>query len=49
MGWQTRPLARSTCWLGALALVAWGGANTVVGNLVLAGAVRPQGGYDPQA
>ena len=27
-------------------LVAWGGLNTVVGNLVLAGAIVPDGGFD---
>ena len=27
-------------------LVVWGGLNTVVGNLVLAGWIVPDGGYD---
>lgn len=44
--WPGGRLTRSTCWLGAAALIAWGGANTVVANLVLAGVIRPSGGYD---
>lgn len=39
-------LRRLVCWLGALVLVFWGGANTITGNLVLAGVVHPAGGYD---
>ena len=45
-GWPVRKLARTACWLGALGLIAWGGANTVVGNLVLGGVIRPESGYD---
>lgn len=37
---------RVLCWAGAAVLVAWGGLNTVTGNLVLAGLVQPAGGYD---
>jgi len=37
---------RRVCWLGASAMILWGGVNTVVGNLVLGGAIRPDGGYD---
>lgn len=40
---------RLLCWLGAAVLVVWGGLNTVVGSLVLAGAIRPEGGYDRPA
>jgi hypothetical protein len=40
---------RALCWAGAAVLVAWGGANTVVGNLVLGGVIRPAGGYDHDA
>jgi hypothetical protein len=36
-------------WLAVAVLVLWGGANTVVGNLVLAGVVTPDGGYDRPA
>ncbi|OYN98446.1 hypothetical protein CGZ95_13955 [Enemella evansiae] len=37
------------CYLGAVILVLWGGANTVIGQLVLAGVIRPDGGYDRAA
>ncbi len=47
-GWPVRRLSRVTCWLGSLVLMGWGGLNTVVGNLVLAGVIRPTGGYDLQ-
>ena len=30
----------------ATVLIFWGGINTVVGNLVLGGAIEPSGGYD---
>jgi Protein of unknown function (DUF3995) len=43
-----RPI-RSLSWLGAAVLIAWGGANTVVSNLVLAGAVDPGGPIDRPA
>lgn len=45
-GWPLRPLTRGLAWLGAVVLVVWGGLNTVVGQLVLAGAIRPDGGFD---
>lgn len=45
-GWPLRRLTYAACWLGAAVLIVWGGANTVVGNLVLTGVIRPQGGYD---
>ncbi|NYE38381.1 hypothetical protein F4692_003529 [Nocardioides cavernae] len=45
-GWPARRLVRAACWVGALVLLAWGGLNTVVGNLVLAGAIVPDGGFD---
>ena len=45
-GWPVRRLSRGACWLGAAVLVAWGGLNTVVGQLVLAGVIVPEGGFD---
>lgn len=45
-GWPAWRLTRSVCWLGASVLIIWGGLNTVVANLVLAGAVQPQSGFD---
>lgn len=45
-GWPLRRLTYAACWLGAVVLILWGGANTVVGNLVLRGVIRPDGGYD---
>lgn len=45
-GWPARRLTRAGCWLGAWVLIAWGGLNTVVGNLVLSGVIRPESGYD---
>lgn len=44
--WPARRVTRWACWLGALVLVVWGGLNTVVGNLVLAGVIRPESSYD---
>lgn len=44
-GWPGRRVTRLTCWSLALTLIAWGGANTVVGNFVLAGVIRSPG-YD---
>ncbi len=44
--WPARVVTRSACWLGALVLVVWGASNTVVGNLVLTGAIRPESGFD---
>jgi hypothetical protein len=40
---------RATLWLAATALFLYGALNTVVAGLVLAGAVRPDGGYDSSA
>ena len=48
-GWPHARLWRTACWAGAAVLTAWGGSNTVVGHLVLAGVVRPEGGYDRAA
>ncbi|MEO7131634.1 MAG: DUF3995 domain-containing protein [Dermatophilaceae bacterium] len=45
-GWPARAFTRAACWVGALALVGWGGLNTVVANLVLAGVIQPGSGYD---
>ncbi len=45
-GWLAYRLTRGICWLGALVLVFWGGLNTIVGNLVLAGLIRNPSGYD---
>lgn len=47
-GWggPARLLTRSVCWLGAVVLLLWGGVNTTVGNLVLAGVIRPESGFD---
>ncbi|MDF8265207.1 DUF3995 domain-containing protein [Luteipulveratus flavus] len=45
-GLLNRVLWRVLCWIGALGLIVWGGLNTVVGNLVLADIIRPDGGYD---
>jgi hypothetical protein len=45
-GWPGRAWTRCAVWAGAAVLVAWGGANTVVGHLVLSGVIRPEGGYD---
>lgn len=46
LDWPARRLSRTVCWSGAGVLVAWGGLNTVVGNLVLAGAIVPDDGFD---
>ena len=48
-GWPLRRLTRPVCWVGSVVLVAWGGANTVLANAVLLGAVRPDGGFDRAA
>lgn len=45
-GWPTPRFWYWLCWLGAAALIVWGGINTVTGNLVLSGLVDPSGGYD---
>jgi len=40
---------RAVSWTGGLLLVAYGGLNTVVSAAVLAGWIRPEGGYDAEA
>ncbi len=45
-GWPAGRVTRSACWLGALLLTIWGGLNTAVGNVVLAGVIRPESGFD---
>jgi len=47
--WPARRLWRPVCWLGVAVLVLWGGLNTLVGNLVLAGVIRPGDGFDRAA
>lgn len=42
-------LWRAVSWTGGLLLVVYGGVNTVVSGAVLAGAIRPIGGYDLNA
>ena len=44
--WPARQVTRSACWLGAWALILWGGLNTVVANLVLTGVIQPQPDFD---
>lgn len=45
-GWPWRRPARLLLWVAALVLAAYGGANTVVANLILGGIIRPGPGYD---
>jgi len=45
-GWPARRFWRLVCWLGAALLVAWGGVNAVVGNLVLGGVFTSTDGFD---
>jgi uncharacterized protein DUF3995 len=40
---------RAVSWAGGLLLIAYGGLNTAVSAAVLAGLIRPEGGYDPEA
>lgn len=42
-------LWRGFSWAGGLLLVAYGGINTIVALAVLAGVIRPEGGYDADA
>lgn len=46
LGWPGRRLALAGCWLVALVLILWGGANAVVANLVLADIIHPASGFD---
>lgn len=46
VAWPARTLTRGISWFGGLVLIVWGGLNTVTGNLVLAGIIVPQRGYD---
>jgi len=48
-GARARRWIRTVSWPGAIVLVAYGGANTIVAAAVLGGIVRPAGGYDPAA
>lgn len=45
-GWPAQRFWYWLCWVGAAGLIIWGGINTVTGNLVLSGLVKPAGGYD---
>lgn len=45
-GWPLAPLSRAVCWLGAAVLILWGGLSTVTAQLVLAGVIQPDGGFD---
>lgn len=47
MPWPS--LWRVICWIGAPILVVYGGANMLVSQWVLAGILRPDGGYDAAA
>lgn len=40
---------RAVSWTGGLLLVVYGGVNTMISGAVLAGAIRPVGGYDLNA
>lgn len=40
---------RALEWVGAAGLLLYGGVNAVVAGLVLAGVIRPDGGYDAAA
>ncbi len=42
-------LWRGISWAGGLLLVGYGGINTIVALAVLAGVIRPEGGYDADA
>ena len=46
LGWPARRLTRAASWSGAALLLVWGGANTLVGNLVLTGVITPDSGFD---
>ncbi|WP_225219032.1 DUF3995 domain-containing protein [Arthrobacter gallicola] len=40
---------RCLSWVGGLLLVAYGGANVLISGAVLAGVLRPAGGYNVEA
>lgn len=40
---------RFVCWVGGLFLIAYGGVNAIVSGAVLAGLIRPDGGYETDA
>lgn len=40
-GWPLPRSTRGLAWLAAIVLVLWGGANTVIANLVLADVIHP--------
>lgn len=46
---RSRRAVRALSWVSASVLIAWGGANTVVSNLVLAGVVTVDGPIDRPA
>lgn len=45
-GWPYRRVTRLVCWLGAAALLTWGGLNTLVANFVLIGMIQPSSDFD---
>ncbi|WP_125107133.1 DUF3995 domain-containing protein [Gulosibacter massiliensis] len=45
-GWPWARLTRLTVWLASFVLIGWGGLNTIVGNMVLFGLIRPTDGFD---
>lgn len=47
--WPAPRAPQMLMWAASVVLIVWGGLNTVVGNLVLAGVIRPGGGYDRNA
>lgn len=48
-GWLASRLWRRVIGAGAVVLVAWGGLNSLIGNVVLAGVYRRSGGFDRDA
>lgn len=44
-----RRWVRAVSWVGAAGLLLYGGANTAIAALILAGVIRPDGGYDHAA
>ena len=45
-GWPGRKVWRPLCWLGSAGLILWGGVNTLIAHLVLAGLVAPGEEFD---